>query len=156
VSALRQPQTTADDLAIGRPAGFALLADFVNEYDNGTIPATATTTKLREAFLATLKDAALDPAQVLRLTRRRGRPAQPASETERLYGPIWAFIVARLAKDSRRGALNRATEAASKKFHKTPRRIQEIWAIYAPLHKQMPRVRALAERHRTPKRKSVE
>jgi hypothetical protein len=126
--------------AASRPRGYILVCDFLDEFENGTIPKTEATQKLSKLFAKLLDAPDGDALRILGLVRGRGEHFVSAAERERREGPIWNFIAkhmdAQRPEDPRppRGVLSSAIKAACEKFDKDARTIQRVWGHYAYLY----------------------
>lgn len=130
----RRIATRARIIASGQPRGYQLLADFIDAVDAERLPDTAETRALHAAFWRILDGEAADKA--LRLRRGRGeKRGLTIADMDKKYGKIYQFIARQLREDTKRGALARAVQSAAGKFKKTPRRVEAIWAQYAPVHR---------------------
>jgi hypothetical protein len=117
--------------ALSKPRGYSVLADYLTDFEKGRVPKTAATKALAGAFKQIFDG--IDPAKALALSAGRGkRKPVPIAKRQKKYGPILAFLEAEMLKDTSRGALTRAIAAASKRFHKVPRRIEQIWKDAEP------------------------
>jgi hypothetical protein len=113
--------------AVEKPKGHALLVKFLEQMRDGTIPATQVTSELASVF-RDITEKGVDPLVALGLNRVRGGKSKPsAASVEKRDLPIVNFIADYLEKDFTKGNLNRAVQAASERFHKTDRRIEQIW-----------------------------
>ncbi len=116
-------------LAVGKPPGYRLLADFLAELERGEIPRTATTERLAVTFRAFLAGT----ADALELTKKRGeRGKGDASERQRRR--IAKFIDDHMNADSvSRGRRKRALDAAVRRFRSLGRRrIEYAWKELGP------------------------
>ncbi|HTE42316.1 MAG TPA: hypothetical protein VK629_15945 [Steroidobacteraceae bacterium] len=114
-------------LASNKPPGFLLLATFLDEVEEGKVSLTDCTKKLCKAFEAIAEGG--DPLAALQLKWARGKkPQRTLADYEKDEVPICAFIFQQIRKDAAtRGATTRAISAATKKFHKGTRQIEDYW-----------------------------
>jgi hypothetical protein len=109
------------------PPGFLPLRQFVREFESGKIAKTKTTRALASRFKRILADESLDVMRVLDLKPRRGRTKLSLSwaSAVKKNGAVWTFLDDYLAgHPAKRGARERAVEAAAEKFGKSERQIE--------------------------------
>lgn len=124
---------------MNRPAGFTVLAEFLDEFDRGVIPRTPTTEALADAFEHILSDSDADVARAMKLSRGAGERITPRKKPHYM---IRQFIVEHLDNDPKRwGAMTRAYDAAESRFGKSRRQLENIWKGYAPIYRAYQRLR---------------
>jgi hypothetical protein len=107
------------------PPGFLSLRQFVREFESGKIAKTETTRALASRFKRILADESLDVMRVLDLKPRRGRTKLSWASAVKKNGAVWTFVDDYLAgHPAKRGARERAVEAAAEKFGKSERQIE--------------------------------
>lgn len=137
VSAEGMPLTSAIRrlIAINRSKGWLLLATFVDEVEDGTIPRTKTTLEMARRICRCLEDDKLDPQEVFKLRSARGRRPESAGERADAYHSSGGSAIAE-ALDKEpwplpRGAVSKALNAVASSTRKDVRTLQRTWAKYS-------------------------
>ena len=137
-----RPLTAEWILAVAdKPRGFRVLYEFLQEFNEGTIPKTEATIAVARAFRKILDDGADAAVAALQLKWGRGRkPGRSWRDSQKRYGKIWEFMRERLDRSApgerkpARGAMEAAIADAMQKFKKDRTSIQRAWKDYRTLY----------------------